>query len=657
MAGLGTSVLGVSSAPFLPSRSLHRRSLKPSQKTIVLGIDGMDPKLVRRFVAEGIMPNFKAAMERGYFGELRTTMPPQTPVAWASFINGCNPGGTGIFDFVHRDPGTFSPFLSTARTFSSHDSFSVGSWKIPLKSGRVDNMRRGRAFWSVLQDHGIPTSIFQIPSNFPVIDESDGTLRAISGAGTPDVLGGYGTFTYYSELAVPGADELEGGRVIRIRPVNHEVKTILRGPKNSFREGDPESEIDLVINRDPHNPVLKIAVGDQQIILKQGEWSEWVPLKFGLVPMFASVAGMVRFFAKEVHPRIKIYVSPINIDPMDPVLPICTPSAHSRELAEVVGRFYTQGFPADSKSLSSGVLSDEEYFSQAKIVIEENMRALAYQLDNFQEGCLFFYFSSIDQNCHMLWRCMEPSHPLYDPNASPELKNAVRWFFRRIDDALGMTLAKVDSNTTFIALSDHGFTTFERELHLTTWLAKEGFTRVDGEFGARSSDFFKGVNWQDTKAYTIGLNGIYLNLAGREKNGSLPPSQAQQVKEQIASKLKSLTDPKNGASVISEVYDGAKIYSGAYTEYAPDLVVGYRSGYRISDTAAFGKFPDAVIADRTDKWAADHCIDAAAVPGMLLTNRPCIHPAPGLWDMAPTILKSFGIDVPAEMEGKPVLAT
>ncbi|NLF24647.1 MAG: twin-arginine translocation signal domain-containing protein [Deltaproteobacteria bacterium] len=129
---------------------------KLSNRVMVIGLDGMDPVLLRRFVAEGQMPTFKKFMERGYFSELQTTTPPQSPVAWSSFISGTNPGGHGIFDFVHRDPKSFAPYLSTSRSYPGEKTIKIGDWAVPLKSGRVDLLRRGPAFWSVLEEQNIP---------------------------------------------------------------------------------------------------------------------------------------------------------------------------------------------------------------------------------------------------------------------------------------------------------------------------------------------------------------------------------------------------------------------------------------------------------------------------------------------------------------------
>ena len=635
-------------------RSPYLKNKKFGKKTIVIGMDGMDPSLLRRFMAQGDMPTFKAFIERGRFGELGTTLPPQSPVAWSSFITGTNPGGHGIFDFVHRDPKKIEPYLSTTRSTGSSSSISIGDWSVPLGSGSVDLMRQGRPFWSILEENGIPATLFALPANFPVMP--DGDVQAISGMGTPDLLGSYGTFTYYTETSVPDSEHWSGGRVIKVRPTNHVFTTSLAGPGNAFKKSGAAAEVDLTIARDPWDPTIKIAVGNEELVLKEGEWSEWVPLSFEFIPLFASVSGMVRFYAKQVHPSLKLYVSPINIDPMDPTLPICSPSGYSKELAQVAGRYYTQGFPADQKALSFGVLSDEEYFHQAKIVLEENFKILEYQLSRFDDGFFFFYFSSLDQNCHMLWRLFDPSHPMYQPNASDELKNAVRFFYRRMDEALKLVLSRVDAATTFYLLSDHGFGTFNRELHLSTWLVQEGFTVLKDPDSKDPGDMYDRVDWSKTKAYALGINGIYLNARDREPNGIVTPDEAQAIKDQIIQKLGSLVDPLNGNPIVRTAFDGAKSYKGPHQFLAPDIVVGYHNGYRVSDEAVLGKFPEQMIGDRTNKWSADHCFDPALVPGVLISNKTEWRDgAMGIWDLAPAILDSFGVPVPPSMEGSPIV--
>ncbi|WKZ56840.1 MAG: alkaline phosphatase family protein [Bdellovibrionota bacterium] len=644
-------------AASLPKRSWASSSTVSrthrSAKVVVLGMDGMEPSLLRRFMNEGIMPTFKRFLEGGgSLQNLATTMPPQSPVAWSSFISGTNPGGHGIYDFIHRDPATFTPYLSTSRSSGSSKHLEIGGYKIPLVAGKMDLMRQGPTLWTTLEEHDVPATVFQIPANFPVTSAS---TRAVSGMGTPDLLGGYGICSYFTDDYVTGMKS-DGAKIRRVRVIDHKVEAKITGPRNTFKDGEPETDVPFTLYRDPWEPTLRIDILGQRIVLREGEFSDWVPISFELLPYFASIGGVVRFYAKQVHPRLKLYVTPINIDPMDPAFPICSPPEYSRELAEAVGRFYTQGLPADTKALQNGILSDDDYLRQAKIVLEENLRVLHHELDRFHEGLFYFYFSSLDQNCHMLYRNMDPAHPLYDPKASEEVKNAVRYFYRQMDLALKDTLAKVGSDATVLIASDHGFGHFTREFHLSSWLVQEGYTKLKVPLGETEGDVYNIVDWSKTRAYALGINGIYVNMIGREKNGIVAPTDAQALKDEIAAKLIAVTDPQNGNAIISNVYDSLRIYSGPFMALAPDLQVGYRPNYRVSDEGILGKFPATIIGDRTNKWASDHCIDPIFVPGVLLSNREIRIQDPAIWDMAPSILTLMGLPTPRSMTGRNIFA-
>jgi len=647
VAGLAlTSILSNKVFPYISNSKI-------ADKVIVLGIDGMDPVLLKRFVERGEMPTFKKLLSNGYFGQLQTTMPPQSPVAWSSFISGTNPGGHGIFDFIHRDPKTFVPYLSTSRSFNADKELTLGNWSIPLESGKVELLRRGPAFWTTLEDNDIPASLIKLPANFPVQPSES---KAISGMGTPDLLGTYGTFTLFSDVDIPGSEHFTGGRVVKVQPKDHVIKSSLEGPPNTFHTDGQSTEIKFTVYRDPWEPVIKIQIQDHEIMLREGEWSDWLPLKFEFLPMFASVNGIVRIYVQKVHPEFRLYMSPINIDPMEAHVPISSPGGYSKELSDAIGRFYTQGFPEDTKALSNGIFSNEEFLSQTRIVLDERLRAFYHEFSQFNEGLFFFYFSSVDQNTHVMWRDMDPTHPLYEPNASREAKEAVYYFYRAIDNVLKECLSKATDRTAFMLLSDHGFAPFGREFHLSTWLVENGFTALTDPSKMHESEFYDYVDWSKTRAFALGLNGLYINLYGRETNGSVYLRDYQRIKDELIAKLEQVRDPKNGKLVLKRAYDTKKLYSGPYMELAPDIVLGYQSGYRISDEAVLGKFPNGIVGDRTDKWSADHCMDPEIVPGVLISNQEILNPKPGIWDLAPSILKKFGLSVPREMDGKPILA-
>src|SRR6266849_8078364 len=145
-------------------------------KLIILGIDGMDPQLLKQFIQKGQMPNFSTLMQQGSFRPLTTSIPPQSPVAWSNLITGMNAGGHGIFDFIHRDPKTFQFYFSTSRVEGPKHSFHVGSWVIPLGSGTAEQLRHGKAFWEILDEHSVANYVYRIPANFPPITAKGKTL-------------------------------------------------------------------------------------------------------------------------------------------------------------------------------------------------------------------------------------------------------------------------------------------------------------------------------------------------------------------------------------------------------------------------------------------------------------------------------------------------
>ncbi|MFC1596978.1 alkaline phosphatase family protein [Planctomycetota bacterium] len=623
------------------------------KRVLVLGIDGMSPHLLRKYVAAGRMPHFANLMRDGDFRPLRTTNPPQSPVAWSSFATGMNPGGHGIFDFIHRDPATLTPYLSTSRTVPPSMVLPLGDWRFPLRGGGVELLRQGTPFWDLLVEHGVPSTLYRMPTEYPPGDRG---ARILAGLGTPDLLGAYGVTSYFTDLEPPNRDEITDVNLAVVDMSAHRCETHLIGPANSLRKGNPPIRVPLAIFRDPTNPVAKIAVQGQELLLNQGEWSDWVRVQFPLLSFAAKVTGICRFFLKEVHPHFKLYASPINVDPADPALPISSPPDFAQSLAEELGLYYTQGIAQDTKSLSFGLLDDREYWQQAMLVLEERIRAYDYLLENFHHGLLFFYFSSLDLNSHMFWRTMDPRHPLYTPELGEQFGGRIEDLYARMDQLLGKALEHVDERTTLIVLSDHGFQPFYRTFGLNGWLLENGYARLKDPARRGTAKLFANTDWSQTYAYGVGINALYLNLRGREQQGVLSRGgQANMLLERIASELADLKDPETGQSVFAEVYKTSEVYRGRQTAAAPDLILGFNRGYRTSWKTILGTYDQELIADNDDKWSGDHCMDRRGLSGVLLANKSITSDDPGLVDLAPSILAEFGVETPSEMEGKPIL--
>jgi predicted AlkP superfamily phosphohydrolase/phosphomutase len=364
-----------------------------------------------------------------------------------------------------------------------------------------------------------------------------------------------------------------------------------------------------------------------------------VKAEYSLIPHVNCVRGIFRVYLQQAHPFLRVYVSPVNIDPEDPALPISTPRDYSRRLTEAVGPFYTQGIAEETSAFRAGILSKDEFLVQSRKVLADSLRMFRYQLDRFQEGLFFYYFSSVDQNSHMLWG-------RYDSDLLE--------IYRAVDEAVGQAIAKAGSDTPQLVISDHGFAPFNRAVHLNSFLMREGFLTLDDPAKTGDEELFTHVDWSKTMAYAIGLNGVYVNLEGRESGGVVPEADKRQVLDKLAKRLAEFKDPVSGEKVIERVYFPEEEFRGRNLKYAPDLLIGFRRGYRASWQTALGAVPREALEDNTQAWIGDHCMASDLVPGVLFSNRPVRALSPHLWDIAATILGEFGVPKASGMIGQSV---
>ena len=617
---------------------------EPDKKMVILAFDGMDPRIVRELFDDGKLPNLRKLAEDGGFRYLWSSIPPQSPVAWSNFITGKNPGGHGIYDFIHRDPETYQPYLSVSETVPPDESLtlSLGKYRFPLDGGEVRNLRGGKAFWEYLEEAGVPCVIFKIPSNFPPAGKK---TKSVSGMGTPDLFGSYGIYQYFTTDPLDIPDDYGGGRIRLVFPEGDKVSDVIEGPPNTFLADSPVMEIPLTAWIDPENPVARIDLGDQQIILNQGEWSDWVILKFDPLPLLGSTSGICRLFLKEARPEFKLYVSPININPLDPALPIDLPAGYAREVAEEAGLFYTQGMPEDTKALDNGTLTTAEFAQQAWLVLEERNRLFDVLFPKFEKGLFFFYYSSTDLGTHMFWHLRDPQHPVYDAEAREQLGDRVALVYEEMDKVVGKVRARFGEDAALIVMSDHGFGPLYRNFHLNTWLEQEGYLAGNGRGG---------IDFGRSRVYALGLNGLYINRIGREGRGIVDEDEAQGLMKELQEKLEAVTDPETGESVIKRVHRSDLAYSGEYIANAPDMMVGYDWGYRTAYQSALGQLTDEIVSISLEKWSGDHCGATDLVPGVLFSNLPLRKEDPRLYDITPAVLEYFGVAVPGDMNGSSI---
>ncbi len=613
------------------SRQTTRAS---GHRMIVLGVDGMDPLFLEAHWNE--LPNLNRLRRQGGFRPLATTVPPQSPVAWSTVTTGLDPGGHGIFDFIHRNPRTRMPFSSMAESTPPGRAVTLGPWVLPLSSGSVRRLRGGTAFWRLLERQGIDATIIRMPANFPPVDCE---AQSLSGMGTPDMVGAFGTFTFFTDDPAEKRTTVPGGRIVRVNLTNGRAVLPVDGPANTFRRDKAVATYPLVAHIDPTEAVARFDAGNQLVILKQGEWSGWLRARFQMIPALKSVPGIFRIYLQQVHPHLRIYLSPVNIDPEQPALPISTPATFSRDLARALGPYYTQGIPEETGAYRAGILSKAEFLQQSHSVLADSLRMFRYELSRFRDGLLFYYFSSVDQNSHMLWG-------KYDADLLE--------IYRGVDEAVGEAMRKAGPGTTLLVMSDHGFARFDRAVHLNTWLMRQDLLALDDPANTGDKELFRHVDWTQTQAYAVGLNCIYLNLRGRESGGIVPPARKEQLLDRIAKGLLAFRDPKTGLNVVDKVYLPGKEFRGRNLAYAPDLIVGFRRGYRASWQTALGAVPKNEIDDNTDAWIGDHCMAADEVPGVVLSNRKILLQAPQLYDITSTVLREFGIPNGKGMLGRSV---
>ncbi len=638
---------------------VNRRSKSLGRKVIVIGIDGMDPRLCRSMMTTGELPNLASISASGGFSDLGTSVPPQSPVAWANFINGAGPGSHGIYDFIHRKAEhQCEPFFSAAETLPGQGGISWGDynlqfdfWPFNHQPPKTVLRRQGIPFWDYLDEQKITSVFYDLPSNYPPSPSQYGYHKCVSGMGTPDMLGTYGTYQFFSEDTSDGGMEEGGGKRSKLEFRDDQAEAHLIGPTDSLRKTPKPIRVSLKISRDIQSNSAMIEIQGRKVVLRAGQWSRWQRVDFPIstpTPLPTQHAsGIFRIYLQQVAPIFRCYISPINVDPSNPAVPLSEPSRFIQDISKDLGLFYTTGFQEDHKARSNGIFDDQEFLRQANDVLDERMALLEYALHNYEDGLLFFYFSSSDMQSHMFWWNSEENgpHPTRKANEADHHFQYVKQLYKRLDAVIG-DIRQRFSEATIVVMSDHGFANFGRQFNLNSWLRDFGYLNP-----RECSNILVDADWSRTRAYGMGINGLYLNLKGRERDGIVEPGEEQEkLLRQLTARLKAVRDV-DGKQVIRNVYRSSEIYTGEATALAPDLIVGYARGYRASWETCLGELTDDVLLDNTSAWSADHCADALEVPGVLFCNRKFQNSQPSLVDLAPSILSLFGIGKPTTMTG------
>jgi predicted AlkP superfamily phosphohydrolase/phosphomutase len=558
-------------------------------KTIIIGFDAFDPVLFERLHGEGKLPRLSKYVENGGYAPFGVSNPPQSEVSWTSIATGLNPGGHGIFDFVHRNPKTYGSAVSLLPTKSS----AVGTQFIPPHQAQT-------LFEEAVQDGYQATSLWW-PATFPARFESP--VRTIPGLGAPDILGRLGVGILFT--ADPdGEGEKRKTQVEKLEKTGEGAyRGWFKGPTGKTLTGMKETQLEINLKMTGEN-TGRLLIEKQAIELETGSWSSLIEVVFK-VGFGVSIRGITRAILNTSGKEPKIYFLPLQIHPLHSAWRYGTPKGFVKDLWKA-GPFLTLGWPQDTSGLEENCISEDQFLALCDQIREGREQTFMHLLGQFKEGVLACVFDSLDRVQHMFWK------------HRPEV---VEQWYLELDALLGRIEDQIAANNLkdahLIVVSDHGFKDFNYKVNLNRWLVDEGFltpmeTKNDGSL--------KEVDWSKSQAYAIGLNSLYLNLKGREGQGILGEAQKADVIEKIRKGLQQWKGP-DGKNVIHKVHTQEEAFDGPYTPYGPDLVIGYAEGYRASAETGLGEWKKEAIEPNEDHWGGDHCMDASVVPGVLFSNR------------------------------------
>jgi len=631
---------------FVRAFLLKKRRRGGARRVVVLGLDGQDPELTEKFMNEGILPTFARLRESGSFLPLGTSVPAESPVAWSSFMTGSNPGKHGIYDFLVPNCRAMVPELSSSSVSPPGRTLKLGRYRIPIGKPRITSGRKGKTFWKILGEYGVFSSIVRVPLTFPP-EKFNGVL--LSAMCVPDLKGSQGTFFYYTSDPAEKR-QLTSGVQLPLTLEGAIARGVISGPENTLRAEGGEMEVPFEVRLPgQESGGCELRIGKERWALTEGEYTPWIKVVFR-PGLGVKVQGISRFLLLEAKPHVRLYMTPLHIDPEKPAIPISHPFVYAPYLAKAHGTFATLGVAEDTSALNEGIIDEEAFLAQCDFIHEEREKMFFDAVDKTPEGLVVCVFDLTDRVQHMFFRYLDEGHPALRGKDSEKYRHVVRDTYVRMDDLLRRVMEKVGDDTVLMVLSDHGFKPFRRGVNLNAWLRREGY--LAEKENAHGRDMLQDVDWKRTQAYAVGFGGIYLNLKGREAQGIVEPGEgAESLKAEIREKLLGLHDEEEGVGAVKEVFDRNSVYKGPYVSQAPDLMTGFRVGYRAAWHSVTGGVGEAVFEDNERPWGGDHNMNPADVPGMFFCNRKVLKENLHIEDVGPTVLNLFQVPVPGHMDG------
>jgi predicted AlkP superfamily phosphohydrolase/phosphomutase len=653
-----------------------------TQKLVILGFDGMDPDLVERYAAQGKLPNIKKLIDQGGLYPLETTHSPESPTAWASFATGVNAGKHNIYDFLVRDTATYLPDLGMVKREPPRFILNY----IPVAAPKLTSLRGGTSFWVTAGQAGVRSSILTVPVTFPPEEVPNGEL--LSGLPLPDIRGTMGTFYYFAtDLSRYEEGNTEFGGILRrlafegnvargdlVGPPNPIVRQQIRElrAKTPLSESDRDQLAELEAREDVRLPLTitwnrdaktaNVNIGSDDVHLAEGEWSRWIDLEFR-INFLVRVHGMAQLFLIKASNDLQLYISPVNWQPENPPAPMSSPETFAEDLYERLGPYRTLGWAEATWPLNEERLDEEQFMEDLYRAFDDRAQVILNRIDSRQWDLLVGVIESTDRVQHMMWRLIDQGHPMYNAQLAARFGDSIERVYRRCDEFVGDVMKRLDPGTPLLIVSDHGFHSFRYAVNLNTWLVEKGYMTLKGQrpgektledlFGG--GQFWENVDWSHTRAYSMGLGQIYFNLKGREAQGIVSEgAEYDRLTEELSRDLLEMWDPNNGNRIVRAVYPRA-VYAGPYLGNASDLQVGMEDGYRVSWQTSLGGTPPGIVYPNMKKWSGDHgSYDYQTTAGVLVSSRKIEGETTRIIDIAPTVLRFFGLDVPADIDGRPL---
>ncbi|HEX6160219.1 MAG TPA: alkaline phosphatase family protein, partial [Thermoanaerobaculia bacterium] len=622
-----------------------------------------------------------------------------------------DPGRTGIFDFLRRDPKTYLPvfaaFDETKEPFLLGERnpivFALGvallfalvalillvrrrrvgglivlgiglllggamfylvQQYIPVSRPGVVNRRQGIPFWEVAAEAGKKATIVHVPVTFPATDFHEGHM--LSGLGVPDVSGRVGKpFYFTSELDFKrhGTNEFSI-EVVQLEDNKGRIETKIQGPPNKLFPEPPYINIPMVVTVADDRKSITIEVSGQTVTLKAGEWTNWVEFDFPFNPLI-TVHGVSRFHLLSIEPEVKLYLSPINFDPrsLPPGFRVSTPPKWAPEVAEKLGVFKTLGWQIDTWAISEGFATEKIFWDDMEWTVAQSRK----MFDAFLQGdddLVVQCFEFPDRVGHVFWRIVDPKHPAYDAKLAAEWGDAIERSYILMDQIVGDAMKAAEKqNALLLVASDHGFASFRRNVHYNTWLVLNGYMTLKSGVQVKDRDlemlfdhgqFWENVDWSKTRAYAMGLGELYINLKGREAQGIVNPgAEYEALKAELKQRLVAMVDPETLEHPVRRVVTREEAYKKFDPNMIPDLFLMNNDGYRVSWQTSLGGVPKVIFDDNKAVWSGDHCsVDPEIVKGIFFMNRKMTTTrAPYIADVYPTVLGALGVKAPYEVDG------